>query len=74
MIRRPVLLLLLAGAGLLVGIVVVVDPARGTLTLKHADETRSHLNAHPDVLRDVRIGDPVQAVVEGTTVRMLEPL
>ncbi len=79
------LLLLLAALGLasspaaetpmvLMGIVVAVDQNQGALSLEHGDGTRSHLTADPKFLRDIHIGDPVQAVVEGTSVRTLEHL
>ncbi len=79
------LLLLLAALGLassaaaqtptvVMGIVVAVDLNQGALSLAHGDGTRSNLTADPKYLRNVHIGDPVQAVVEGTSVRTLEHL
>jgi len=68
----------LASAGevptVLMGIVVAVEQENGSLTLEHGDGTRSHLTAGPHLLQGIRIGDPVQAVVEGTRVRTLGPL
>ncbi len=56
------------------GIVLAVDRAAGTLTLGHTGGRCSHLRADPRLLREVRIGGPVHALVEGTTVRTLRCL
>lgn len=58
----------------LLGIVVALDPIEGALVLGHGDGTQSDLTADPGLLRKIRIGDPVKAVVEGSTVRTVEPL
>lgn len=85
MIRWLAILLLLAAPHLVwgappdaptvvMGIVAALDQTQGTLVLAHGDGTRSHLSAAPRLLRDIQVGDPVHGVVEGTTVRTLEPL
>ncbi len=56
------------------GIVLAVDRAAGTLTLGHTGGRCSRLTADPHLLRDVRIGGPVHALVEGTTVRTIRCL
>ena len=56
------------------GIVVALDPKDGTLVLWHGDGTHSDLSAPPRILKKVRIGDPVSAVVDGSFVRNVERL
>ncbi len=56
------------------GIVMSVDQERGILTLVYGDGTRSHLSADPSLLNNLRIGGPVQALVEDTIVRTLRRL
>lgn len=52
-------------------IVVAVGPNGGAFTLQHSDGNRPTRRADPALLRDLRVGEPVQAVAEGTTVRLL---
>jgi len=59
---------------ILLGVAVAVGLDTGILTLFHADGTRSRLTAPPALLRTVRLGGPVQVVVEGTSVRALRCL
>ncbi len=56
------------------GIVVALDPKQGALVLWHGDGTQSDLTAPPRLLKKVRIGDPVSAVVDGAIVRNVERL
>jgi len=56
------------------GIVVALDPKEGALVLWHGDGTQSDLIASPKLLKKVRIGDPVSAVVDGAIVRNVERL
>ncbi len=56
------------------GIVLAVDRAAGTLTLGHSGGRCSHLTAAPHLLRDVRIGGPVHALVDGMAVKTLRCL
>lgn len=58
----------------MLGIVLAVGRAAGTLTLGHTGGRCSQLTADPHLLRDVRTGGPVHALVEGTTVRTLRCL
>jgi hypothetical protein len=57
-----------------IGIVVSVDLEKGILTLWHSDGPRSYLSPGADLLANLRIGGPVQALVEGTIVRALRCL
>jgi hypothetical protein len=56
------------------GIVVALDPSERILVLWHGDGTQSNLTAAPELLKKVRIGDPVSAVVDGSIVRNVERL
>ncbi len=56
------------------GIVVSVDQQKGILTLAFRDGTCSHLSVDPTLLAELRIGGPVQALVEDTIVRTLRRL
>ncbi len=56
------------------GIVAALDPKEGALVLWHGDGTQSDLTAPPKLLKKVRIGDPVSAVVDGSIVRNVERL
>lgn len=56
------------------GIVVGLDSREGALVLWHGDGTQSDLTASPKLLKKVRIGDPVSAVVDGSIVRNVERL
>jgi hypothetical protein len=47
---------------------------KGILTLWHSDGPRSYLSPGADLLANLRIGGPVQALVEGTIVRALRCL
>jgi len=58
----------------MVGIVLGVDRAAGTLTLGVVRERSLRCTTDPALLREVQIGGPVQVVVEGTTVRTLRCL
>jgi hypothetical protein len=58
----------------ILGIVLAVDRAAGTLTLRLVRGRSLCCTADPALLRDVQIGGPVQVVVEGTTVRTLRCL
>ena len=58
----------------MVGIVLAVDRAAGTLTLGVPRERSLRCTTDPGLLREVQIGGPVQVVVEGTTVRTLRCL
>ncbi len=58
----------------LLGIVVALDPKEGALVLWHGDGTQSDLTAPPKLLKKVRIGDPVTAVVDGSIVRNVQRL
>jgi hypothetical protein len=57
-----------------VGVVVTVDQDTGEITLVHRGGTRSFLTADPSLLKDVRIGTPVQVVTDGTVIRALRCL
>jgi hypothetical protein len=57
-----------------IGIVVSVDLEKGILTLWHSDGARSYLNPGADLLGNLRIGGPVQALVDGTIIRALRCL
>ncbi len=81
----PAIVLVLAALGpawnaaadtptVLMGIVGAGDQERGALILERGDGTRSHHIGAPGLLGNIRAGDPVQAVVEGATVRTLVPL
>ncbi len=56
-----------------VGIVVSVDPQEGILTLWHPDGPCAYFT-HPSHLDALRIGGPVQALVDGRRVWGLRPL
>lgn len=56
------------------GIVLAVDRVTGSLTLVHVGGRCSYLTADPGLLREVRIGGPVQVMIEGTAVRTLRCL
>ena len=58
----------------MLGIVVALQQDTGVLVLRHGDGSRSQLHAPARLLDNVKVGDPVQAVVEGTTVQTLGPL
>ena len=57
-----------------IGIVVSVDVEKGILILWHSDGPQSYLNPGADLLANLRIGGPVQALVEGTILRDLRCL
>ena len=59
---------------ILLGVAVAVGLDTGMLTLVLAEGTRSRFAARPIFLRAVRLGAPVQVVVEGTSVRALRCL
>ncbi len=76
-----VLLIVLLGVGaacasaaethaILKGTVVAVDPDRGAFALQQGDGTRSTLRADPAFLRDLRVGESLEVVVDGTTARL----
>ena len=56
------------------GIVIALDPKEGSLVLWHGDGTQYDLAAPPKILKKVRIGDAVSAVVDGSFVRNIERL
>jgi hypothetical protein len=56
-----------------VGIVVAVDPQAGILTLWHPEGPCSYFT-HPRQLDALRIGGPVQALVDGRSVWGLRSL
>ncbi len=56
------------------GVVVTVDRDKGEITLVHRGGLRSLLTAHPSLLKDVRVGGPVQVVTDGTVVTSLRCL
>jgi hypothetical protein len=56
-----------------VGIVVAVDPQAGILTLWHPEGPCSYFT-HPRQLDALRIGGPVQALIDGRSVWGLRSL
>lgn len=52
---------------------MALDHSLGTLSLMEPDGGRIEFHADPAILRGLRIGDPVQVLVEGTTIRVLRP-
>ncbi len=56
------------------GVVVALDQDKGTLTLAYGDGTCSDLQANRSLLENLRIGGPVQVLVEGRTVLTLRRL
>jgi hypothetical protein len=57
-----------------IGVVVSVDLEKGILTLWHNDGARSYFNPGADLLGNLRIGGPVQALVDGAIIRALRCL
>ena len=57
-----------------VGIVITVDRDKGNITLLYRGGFKSLLTAHPTLLKDVRIGGPVQVVTDGSVVQSLRCL
>ncbi len=56
------------------GVVVDLDRGKGALTLAYGDGTCAHLTAEPSRLAHLRMGGPVQVMLEGTTVLTLRCL
>jgi hypothetical protein len=56
------------------GVVVALDKGEGTLTLAYGDGTCARLTAAPSSLTRVRMGGPVQVMVDGGTVLTLRCL
>jgi hypothetical protein len=56
------------------GRVLDVEPNQGRLVLGHEDGTTTDLVASPRLLRLIRVGETVQAVVDGAVVRFVEPV
>ncbi len=56
------------------GVVVALDQDNGRLTLAYGDGTCAHLHAEPSRLGHLRMGGPVQVIVEGTMVLTLRCL
>ncbi len=57
-----------------IGIVVSVDLEKSILTLWHNDGAQSYFNPGADLLGNLRIGGPVQVLVDGTIIRALRSL
>ena len=56
------------------GVVVGLDKGKGALTLAYGDGTCGRLTAAPRRLAHLRMGGPVQVMVDGTTVLTLRCL
>ncbi len=57
-----------------VGVVITVDREGGRITLVYRGGLSSCLTAHPSLLKDVRIGGPVQVVTDGRVIQSLRRL
>lgn len=56
------------------GVVMDVDRDKGDLTLAYGNGTFAHLTAGPSHLEGLRLGGPVQVMVEGSSVLTLRRL
>ena len=56
------------------GRVAAVMPSRGQLVLSYEDGTSAELVSAPRLLRGIHVGQTVQAVLDGSVVRFVEPV